>query len=379
MKAVKVLWEKVREDLNLQAAIFCKVEQVDSQIFVRAVSALELDIALFNGNNNFALRDVVERCLRVPKAVHEHSIKNFALCNLVGRAKGKLHAANIAICAKVGSDGNYDIFLGFPIDNKKSRDNLVRAKSVCAMFSELIKIQESDRKNAERLNVMEKYVREVGHDFAQNIQAVVSKLSLLTNEDNLSGSVAKRLTRESMVEVKSAYAIANRLGVAVDRSFELGKLSSVPLNELFKNLKTELIAEAASSGLDIKYQDSKGINLLIDEQSFHLAMTNILINSIKYSYSDTVIDIYYKVSDGNLIISVKNQGIGLPKGAHRDMIFDFGWRSTMAKKRNVNGSGIGLYSCKKVVLAHEALIWFEEYSNSTIFNISLPPCRFRHC
>jgi len=114
-----------------------------------------------------------------------------------------------------------------------------------------------------------------------------------------------------------------------------------------------------------------------DRLPLKLAIVNIVKNAIKYAYSDSDVEIGFRSENDRIILFARNRGIGLPSGRERKKIWDFGFRCARARKINVNGSGIGLFSCKKIILSHGGQVWEDDNRGITTFHIALPANRFR--
>jgi len=71
-------------------------------------------------------------------------------------------------------------------------------------------------------------------------------------------------------------------------------------------------------------------------------------------------------------VRVANRGIKLPQPPELHSIWDFGYRGREAKERHVNGSGIGLYTVRKIVTAHAGASFAERVGQETVFRLVLP-------
>ena len=76
--------------------------------------------------------------------------------------------------------------------------------------------------------------------------------------------------------------------------------------------------------------------------------------------------------DNNILIWVKDTGVGIPKDKQKEVFKKF-VRFSNAKKISPDGTGIGLFLAKKIIEAHNGKIWFNsKEGDGTIFYISLP-------
>ncbi|MBS4021138.1 MAG: sensor histidine kinase [Dethiobacter sp.] len=104
------------------------------------------------------------------------------------------------------------------------------------------------------------------------------------------------------------------------------------------------------------------------------ASRNILSNAAKYSPGEREIAVSLQVDDESAIISVKDKGIGIPKGM-LEHIFESFARGDNFAGNDPGGLGLGLYICKDILLKHGGSIWAENnVSKGSTFFIRLPLC-----
>ena len=98
----------------------------------------------------------------------------------------------------------------------------------------------------------------------------------------------------------------------------------------------------------------------------------LLLNAIKYSWGGSTVVIEVKKDGKFVLLTVANSGISLPKSEDLYKIWDFGFRGKAAKERHVNGSGIGLYTVKKIVAAHHGSVQTSSTGALTAFYVRFP-------
>ena len=110
----------------------------------------------------------------------------------------------------------------------------------------------------------------------------------------------------------------------------------------------------------------------IDTDKMTQVLDNILNNAIKYSPDGGEIRVGMKTTDAQLIISISDEGLGIPK---KDLprIFDRFYRVDKARSRAQGGTGLGLAIAKEIIKQHNGFIWAKsEYGKGSTFTIVLP-------
>ena len=110
----------------------------------------------------------------------------------------------------------------------------------------------------------------------------------------------------------------------------------------------------------------------IDTDKMTQVIDNILNNAIKYSPDGGKITVSMKTTDTQLIVSISDQGLGIPK-KDLPLIFDRFYRVDKARSRAQGGTGLGLSIAKEIVKQHNGFIWAKsEYGKGSTFTIVLP-------
>lgn len=110
----------------------------------------------------------------------------------------------------------------------------------------------------------------------------------------------------------------------------------------------------------------------IDTDKMIQVIDNIINNAIKYSPDGGKITVSMKTTDTQMILSISDEGLGIPK---KDLpkIFDRFYRVDKARSRAQGGSGLGLAIAKEIIKQHNGFIWAKsEYGKGSTFTIVLP-------
>ncbi|PLS02214.1 cell wall metabolism sensor histidine kinase WalK [Neobacillus cucumis] len=110
----------------------------------------------------------------------------------------------------------------------------------------------------------------------------------------------------------------------------------------------------------------------VDEDKMTQVLYNIISNALKYSPEGGQVTFSLKEKEDQIIVSVSDQGVGIPK-ENIAKIFDRFYRVDKARTRKLGGTGLGLAIAKEMVKAHGGTIWAtSEEGKGTKISFSLP-------
>ena len=107
-----------------------------------------------------------------------------------------------------------------------------------------------------------------------------------------------------------------------------------------------------------------------DWQRIEQVLINLLSNAIKYSPGEKEVIVYCKKTDKELLVRVRDFGIGIPK-EEQENIFERFYR-TKDTSVHISGFGLGLYICRDIIQRHNGKIWVEAEKKGSSFYFSLP-------
>ena len=130
--------------------------------------------------------------------------------------------------------------------------------------------------------------------------------------------------------------------------------------------------KAFEKGIRIVFDCPNDIKAKINSPLLEQAVTNLIVNSIKYSEENTTVILKGRCGDDAVTISVKDHGIGIAE-EHLPRLFERFYRSDKARSRKIGGTGLGLAIVKHIVAAHNGKVKVKSrVGEGTTFIIKLP-------
>jgi signal transduction histidine kinase len=159
---------------------------------------------------------------------------------------------------------------------------------------------------------------------------------------------------------------------------EAGETNCVAINfnviELFENTISDFSHEIAKRKLTIDFDTNNELEVFVhsDAEKLRLVFSNLLSNAIQFNQEGGSIYVKVLKEDGNLIISVKDTGIGInPSDA--SLIFDRFRQLEEGSTKRFGGQGLGLSVCKAVTELLGGNLDFESQPNEgATFIVSVP-------
>ncbi|MCX6759902.1 MAG: HAMP domain-containing sensor histidine kinase, partial [Candidatus Nealsonbacteria bacterium] len=197
--------------------------------------------------------------------------------------------------------------------------------------------------------------------------------------DGDSGELSKE-QKEAMEKISFANQriidLVNNLLNSVE--MEGGKYLSRPalfdIEEIILSVANDLREAAEKNNISIKMEktEDKLPKIMIDKEKIKIAISDLLDNALKYNNSGGKVNIYLTKKDEDIIVAIKDTGIGMPK-KEQDQIFLKFFRGEKAPKIDTEGKGLGLFIAKNIIEENGGSVWFEsEEGKGSTFFFSLP-------
>src|SRR3989344_1072040 len=110
----------------------------------------------------------------------------------------------------------------------------------------------------------------------------------------------------------------------------------------------------------------------VDPTRIELAIQNLIDNALKYTLSGGDIVVKVELAGSFVQISIKDSGVGIPDGQEKKLFTKF-FRGTNAVKIQTEGTGLGLFITRNIILRHGGKIWAEtKEGKGSTFYFTLP-------
>ena len=235
--------------------------------------------------------------------------------------------------------------------------------------------------------IRHKKITKMKNDFVNNMthefKTPISTISLASQMLQDTSVVKSPETLSRLAGVISNEA--KRLRFQVDKVLQISmfddknnaalKMKELDANELVSGvLATFAVKAEQGGGRIVSFLDAPDPYVYVDEMHFTNVIFNLMDNALKYKQPDVPVQLEVRTwnSGGKFCLSVKDNGIGIPK-EHLKKIFERFYRVSGGNVHDVKGFGLGLAYVKHVVRAHGGTIKAEsEPGDGTTFVIVLP-------
>ena len=212
----------------------------------------------------------------------------------------------------------------------------------------------------DRLQVTENARRRFVSDASHELKTPLAAIRLLTDSILQTENMDAEATREFVADIGSE---AERLSRITEDLLRLTKLDSgvveqtvavdvLPVLEQVMRLQS-LVAQ--EKGLELTYAAEENCVVSATQDEVHQVIYNLTDNALKYSSEGTVV-VVLKKSGGKVILTVEDQGPGIPE-EDLERVFDPFFRVDKARSRAAGGTGLGLSIVSDTVRRRGGTVW----------------------
>lgn len=223
-----------------------------------------------------------------------------------------------------------------------------------------------------RLNDMaqrqKSFIANASHELKTPLSRAILSLDLL-NQDSPDSKRETKLIREDLFEIND---LIERLLLLtrLKKDIHMDKPRDVLLEDFFEKLKKRFEPQLKNKKLNLFISSPKRVQMLIPYEYLSIIFSNLLLNSIKYSLTQKNIFINASLEDNEILISVKDEGVGMNKDELK-RIFDRFYRGKGTRQK---GYGIGLSLVKQICdLYNIKISVFSEKEKGTTVSLRFCP------
>ncbi len=238
-------------------------------------------------------------------------------------------------------------------------------------------------------------IADLSHDFntmAERTQSLILSQKRLIRD--VSHELRSPLTRQNLaIELaKQRFSDAEpyllriekesvRLGELIDQLLVLTRLEgsgegilkeNVPLHELLVAIVHDAEFEASARNRIIRVEEMAKVTIVASKEMLGRALENVIRNGLRYTESESAVEIRLFRNRGSVVISVLDHGPGVPSEDLEKIFVPF-FRVARSRDRDSGGTGIGLAIARQAVLLHGGSIQAKNISNAgLLIEIQIP-------
>lgn len=219
-----------------------------------------------------------------------------------------------------------------------------------------------------------KFIGNVSHDFRSPLTSIKGYLEAMA-DGTIPPEMQERYFKILLFETERLKDLTEDLLALneFDTKSLLLEYTSFDIHEVIENTVASFEGTCVQKKLFIELLlSSKVQNVTADKRKIQQVIYNLLDNAIKFSPEDSEITIETREKNGKVFVSVKDNGIGIPKKS-LTKIWERFYKTDLSRGKDKKGTGLGLAIVKEIIQAHNEninVISTEGVGTEFIFSLS---------
>lgn len=222
----------------------------------------------------------------------------------------------------------------------------------------------------------DEFISMASHQLRTPLTSIKGYVSMVMDEDagKINAQQRELLTSAFNSSQRMVYLIADLLNVS---RLHTGKFviepGEVNLADVIESEIQQLEDTAKGHEIKLVYKKPKNIpSIILDETKTRQVIMNFIDNAIYYTPKGGTVTIKLASTAKEVLFTVTDNGIGVPKAEQKNLFTKF-YRAGNARKARPDGTGLGLFMAKKVIVAQEgALIFTSKEGKGSTFGFTFP-------
>jgi signal transduction histidine kinase len=221
----------------------------------------------------------------------------------------------------------------------------------------------------------DKLFKIISHDIRNPFSSLLSssemQLKFLQNRDYEKLEQTSQLINTSAKQIFELTQTLLDWSIAQTDSFKV-KAEKLNINDLVEQVVTFCSIQAREKDIEIITNYGSPIYVELDNVMTQIAVRNILINAIKFSYRNSVIRVYVRQFNDFVNIEIVDKGIGMSKQKQQEIFSKAVVTAEYGTERE-RGSGLGIVISKELIEKQKGKISVEsEEGKGSSFTLSFP-------
>jgi signal transduction histidine kinase len=223
------------------------------------------------------------------------------------------------------------------------------------------------------------FISMASHQLRTPLTSVKGYISMVLEGDGgkLNEQQAKLLTQAFVSSQRMVYLISDLLNVS---RLKTGKfvIETVPVNlaDVIEEEVAQLQETAKGRNLELKFHKPQDFpSLMLDETKLRQVIMNFIDNAVYYTPTGGHIEVHLTETPQSVEFTVVDDGMGVPKREQHHLFSKF-YRAHNAKRARPDGTGLGLFMAKKVIVAQGgATIFRSQEGKGSTFGFTFPKAK----
>lgn len=228
--------------------------------------------------------------------------------------------------------------------------------------------KELDEKNKEFISI-------ATHELRTPLTAIKGNLSMAYED------MGDQLPDALKPLVAEAFNGTTRLATLVNDMLDMARLDGnrvefvierQDIGAMAQEVVQTLQVTAAEKPVSLTYDHTGAQPVMADATKLRIVLNNFVSNAIKYNRPSGSVKLSHSLQDGLLVTAIADTGLGIPE-AQKAHMFEKFFRVQNDDRKDIIGTGLGMYITREYVLKMGGKVWFEStHGQGTTFYFSLP-------
>lgn len=220
------------------------------------------------------------------------------------------------------------------------------------------------------------FISSVSHELRTPLTSIKGYASILLEEKlgQLPPAVKERLQRVNYHSNELANMVNDLLDISrIESGKAIMKLESHNLKDIITAISDLILIQCKNKNIKLVQDIQKDLPYVrVDRGQIERVFINLLGNAVKFTPKDGTITIKAYKKDGVVQVNIQDTGIGIPSDT-LSLIFDEFYRVDNPINQQVKGTGLGLSLVKRIIEAHNGMVWVESnFGEGSTFSFTLP-------
>jgi heavy metal sensor kinase len=226
---------------------------------------------------------------------------------------------------------------------------------------------------------LRRFTADAAHELRTPIAAFRGETEVILSQDRSSREY-REILANNLDRLEFLTKLDNELLFLSQADKEQDMLNREPLmlDRLLMDVAEAFQAVARQKGLDLSWDLPEDVSVTGDDTRLRQVFTNLIDNATRYTPEWGNIRIAAILRNGNVRVTIKDTGIGIPED-EIPHIFDRFYRVDKSRSREDGGTGLGLNICEWIVKAHQGSIEVQSRpGKGTTIHVTLPSASHDH-